>query len=58
MANIVDTSLRQSLLMSDGAAILLMRPISAVIVTLGLLVLVVQFVGNGRRPAAPAVRVG
>ena len=44
--------------MSDGAAILLMRPISAVIVTLGLLVLVVQFVGNGRRPAAPAVRVG
>lgn len=44
--------------MGDGAAILLMRPISAVILTLGLLVLVVQFVGNGRLRAALAVRVG
>ncbi|MBP7566336.1 MAG: tripartite tricarboxylate transporter permease [Burkholderiaceae bacterium] len=49
LANILDTSLRQSLLMGDSAAILVTRPIAGVILGAALVVMVVQFRGYGRR---------
>ena len=50
LANIVDTSLRQSLLMGDGdPAIFVTRPISATILAVGLVVVASQFYSHWRR---------
>lgn len=55
LANILDTSLRQSLLMGDGSmAIMLSRPISVSILALTAIVLVYTMVSHYRRPRSIA----
>lgn len=60
LANLLDTSLRQSLLMGDGNPLILVaRPISACILTVASLAILAQVIAmaRSRRPDAEAVKV-